>query len=131
ESNEMFATFSPDGKWIAYISATSETDAEVYIRPFPKGRALRVSTDGGGPPSWSRDGRELVWGSKSRVLAASVNLSGSTPEIGAPRELFRLPRIWSKPLVMKDGRIALMVPSPDADLSSAYHITTAWRTKLK
>ena len=129
EEREHEATFSPDGRWIAYVVRNGEAD-DLYIRPFPKGRPVRVSTESAGRAAWSPDGRELLWTAKSNVVAASVDLSGPVPEIGEQRVLFRLPQIWSTPIVMRDGRIALLVPAPEQQTSTFVHLTTAWRAKM-
>jgi Tol biopolymer transport system component len=34
-AREHMASFSPDGRWLAYTSNDSGRD-EVYVRPFPK-----------------------------------------------------------------------------------------------
>jgi eukaryotic-like serine/threonine-protein kinase len=45
-ASEMTATFSPDGKWLAYTSDESGRN-EVYVRPFSgRGGRWQVSTDG-------------------------------------------------------------------------------------
>jgi serine/threonine protein kinase len=129
EAQDENAVFSPDGKWVAYRSEQSG-EAEVYVRGFPSGRAVRVSTEGGGAPSWSADGRELLWvASGSRVMSATVDTTGAVPQVGAPKQIFNLPRIFSKPLPLKDGRIALVVPAPDADPPSTIEFSTAWMTR--
>jgi serine/threonine-protein kinase len=53
--------FSPDGKWLAYVS--SETGRfEVYLQPYPAtGARHRVTQQGGMCPKWSPDGREIVY----------------------------------------------------------------------
>jgi len=57
----FFASFAPDGKWIAYTSDESGR-SEVYIESFPdRGKRTRVSTRGGTFPRWRRDGRELFF----------------------------------------------------------------------
>jgi serine/threonine-protein kinase len=44
---DMYGQFSPDGKWLAYLSDESGT-FNVYVRPFPgPGVARNVSVDGG------------------------------------------------------------------------------------
>ena len=44
--------FSPDGRWIAYVSDESGRD-EIYVQPYPgTGRKQRVSKDGGRLPVW-------------------------------------------------------------------------------
>jgi Tol biopolymer transport system component len=67
-------TISPDGRWLAYESATSGR-REIYVRPFPNGGAsVPVSTDGGIEPQWRGDGRELFFiGADARLMAAPVS----------------------------------------------------------
>ena len=45
-ASEHSPTFSPDGRWLAYVSDESGR-AEVYVRPYPQGERLAVSTGGG------------------------------------------------------------------------------------
>jgi tricorn protease len=64
---EMDASWSPDGRWIAYLSdATGEY--EVYLRPADgTGEARRLTTDGDiwrFPPAWSPDSKKLAFGDK-------------------------------------------------------------------
>src|SRR5258706_2718859 len=58
---EVSPVFSPDGRWLAYMSLESG-GPEVYVRPFPgPGGKWQVSTGGGVMPVWSRNGRELFY----------------------------------------------------------------------
>ena len=63
-ANETRPAFSPDGRWVAYLS--NETGAnEVYVRasassPGAAGK-WQISSAGGGTPIWSRNGRELFY----------------------------------------------------------------------
>ena len=59
--NERTPRFSPDGRWLAFMSDESGRD-EVYIQSYPDA-ALKtaISTNGGVEPAWSRDGRELFY----------------------------------------------------------------------
>ena len=50
------ATFSPDGRWIAYSS-----DAQVFAQPFPSTGAKYLIAAGAVHPIWSRDGKELYF----------------------------------------------------------------------
>ena len=71
--------FSPDGRWIAYVSTESGT-TEVYVRAFPISTSpVRVSVDGGEEPAWSRDGPQLFYRSGTRIVRAAVRTS---PEFG-------------------------------------------------
>ncbi|HEY3122574.1 MAG TPA: protein kinase, partial [Thermoanaerobaculia bacterium] len=56
---EYGAQFSPDGRWIAYVSNESGR-AEISVQAFPgRGGKWQVSTEGGTMPRWRKDGREL------------------------------------------------------------------------
>jgi serine/threonine-protein kinase len=60
--------FSPDGRWVAYVSDESGA-AEVHVRPFPgPGGKWQVSTGGGTMPSWSRAKPELVYGVDGQLM---------------------------------------------------------------
>jgi serine/threonine protein kinase len=94
EANESQGQFSPDGKWLAYVS--DETGrGEVYIRAFPAGSAVwRVSVGGGAEPRWRSDGKELyfvsrVIPSQGGVMAVSVEPDGRNGlRTGPPAKLF-------------------------------------------
>ena len=87
---ESHPTFHPEGKWLAYSS--DETGRlEVYVRPFPgPDEAIRISTEGGGSPAWSRDGRKLYYRESAvKMMVVDVDVtSGGEFERGSPRLLF-------------------------------------------
>jgi serine/threonine-protein kinase len=92
---EAQAAFSPDGRWLAYISNESGR-YEVHVRPFPgPGRRWQVSTNGGREPLWSRDGRDLFYreagamavGKLRKMMVVPVRTQ-PTFEAGSPRVLF-------------------------------------------
>lgn len=68
---EKYATWSPDGRWIAYFSDASGED-ELYIRPQDGfGQEIRITTDGKVfrlHPVWSPDSRKLLFADKSLRL---------------------------------------------------------------
>ncbi len=68
---ERDATWSPDGKWIAYLSDRSGED-ELYIAPQDgMGPEVRITFDGTMfrlPPVWSPDSKKLLWADKSLRL---------------------------------------------------------------
>jgi serine/threonine protein kinase/Tol biopolymer transport system component len=100
--NELPGGFSPDGRWIAYVSNESGR-SEVYVSPFPEpgrvrsaaatletqGGKWQVSTAGGYQPRWRRDGKEIFYlGPDDKLMSAAVNGAGSAFEVGAVRPLF-------------------------------------------
>jgi serine/threonine protein kinase len=94
ESDEMFARFSPDARWVAYQSDESGRD-EIYVQPFPgPGTKTQVSTQGGTQARWRADGRELFYlGLDERLMAVSLRFpsGGDPPVVGAPVPLFAAP----------------------------------------
>jgi serine/threonine protein kinase len=84
---EIWATFSPDGKYIAYQSNESGR-AEIYVQEFPDARnKWQVSTDGGVESHWRADGKELFYRSGPRIMAVPVQL-GASFSAGTPAALF-------------------------------------------
>ncbi|MDE3178341.1 MAG: serine/threonine-protein kinase [Acidobacteriota bacterium] len=90
DANEHAASFSPNGKWLAYDSDESGR-AEVYIVPFPKRSGKwQVSTEGGGAPRWRRDSKELFYLSReNKLMAVKVQEKDAMLEIGSPAPLFQ------------------------------------------
>jgi Tol biopolymer transport system component len=83
------ATFSPDGRFVAYNS-TESGKAEVYVVPFPAtgARKWQISTSGGVQPRWRRDGRELFYlGPDGSMMAVDIEL-GAAVTVSTPRALF-------------------------------------------
>jgi serine/threonine-protein kinase len=56
---QHIAAFSPDGKWVAYVS--EETGRKVYVQPFPAGARFLITQNGGNHPVWSPDSKELFF----------------------------------------------------------------------
>ncbi|HET7218360.1 MAG TPA: protein kinase [Vicinamibacterales bacterium] len=70
--DEFAPAFSPDGKWLAYVSDESGR-AEVYVQPFPgPGPKWPISTEGGTDPAWSSDGRELYFRRAGALFSVTV-----------------------------------------------------------
>jgi serine/threonine protein kinase/Tol biopolymer transport system component len=88
--NEMSAQFSPDGRWIAYVSRETGRD-EVYVTSFPSGGAKwQVSAAGGRQPRWSPDGKALYFESpRGELVAAAVEARGAAFEVRSLNPLFR------------------------------------------
>jgi serine/threonine protein kinase len=85
---ELLASFSPNGRWVAYTSDESGR-LEIYVRSFEgTGERRRVSTGGGYLPRWRRDGKELFYLTLENQLMAVPVTSGETFDPGTPTALF-------------------------------------------
>jgi dipeptidyl aminopeptidase/acylaminoacyl peptidase len=74
--NDGNAHFSPDGKFISYVSNESGRN-EVYVQPYPgPGRTWQISTTGGLDVQWRPDGKELYYRSPDqKLMAVEVQLA--------------------------------------------------------
>jgi len=88
EAIEPEGRFSPDGKWVLYVSKESGAD-EVYAARVGRPTRVRISDKGGSLPRWRRDGKEIVFvAPRGMITAVPVNL-GETLVAAAPQTLFR------------------------------------------
>jgi serine/threonine-protein kinase len=79
DADEFSPTLSPDGKWLAFAGQEGAI-TQVFVTPFPEVGSAKwqVSTDGGGEPVWSHDGRELFYVRNStELMVAEVNTAGA------------------------------------------------------
>jgi Tol biopolymer transport system component len=94
--DERRGQFSPDGRWVAYMSNESGR-YEIYVRPFngnapgaPIGGQWQVSTFGGINPKWRADGKELYYiALDGKLMAAQITARPATIEPGTPVVLFQ------------------------------------------
>ena len=117
---DQYAEFSPDGRWLAYVSNESGRD-EVYVQPYPgPGGRQQVSTDGGSQPAWARNGQEMFYMAPrtgtTKMMVVDVAL-GATFTAGRPRMLFE-GRFGGQALtrgydVTADGRRFLIVQAKE------------------
>jgi len=129
-ANEMTPEFSPDGKWLAYVSNESGR-SEVYVQPYPgPGERHLISTNGGEQPSWSGNGRELFYvqggiGSGGGVTTLMSVKVATAPAFlaGTPEKVFEsvdLRTAWGRSYdVAPDGQRFLLTLSKEAPTNLA------------
>jgi Tol biopolymer transport system component len=86
--NEYQGQFSPDGRWVAYVSDESGRP-EVYVQPFSTssrgGERVTISNSGGTQPRWRPDGKELFYVASSEAIMA-VDVTPAAPfKAGVPK----------------------------------------------
>jgi eukaryotic-like serine/threonine-protein kinase len=134
--NEAGATFSPDGRWIAYVSDEDQR-SQVYVRSFPEGIVrTQISPAGGGQPQWRRDGREIFYlAPDNTMMAVPVQATAGRFTAAAPQALFTAPvdqrkSIRNQYAVSADGQRFLVLAVTDRDAPQAV-VVTNWRTLLR
>ncbi len=87
---EAMARVSPNGKYVAYVSAESGR-REVYVRRLDgTGGKWQISTEAADNPRWNGNGTELYYLTiDNQIMAVKVNTKGSF-EAENPVELFEL-----------------------------------------
>ncbi|MGD0697638.1 MAG: protein kinase [Terriglobia bacterium] len=137
--NEAQASFSPDDRWLAYVSDESGK-FEVYVVPFPQGNGKwQVSTGGGGNPRWRRDGKELFYVSPAdELMAVEVREKSGSLEVGNPRTLFRTNSVAAYRInsvaaydVAPDGNKFVVLTQPAQSSAQPITLVTNWTALLK
>jgi len=128
--------FSPDGKWIAYVSDESGR-LEIYVRPFPgPGEKWPISLEGGNEPVWPRNGRELFYRAGDTMMVVDVQTT-PTFSAGKPRKLFertyeRSLALWANYDASSDGQRLLMVRQENASARATHiNIVLNWLDELR
>jgi eukaryotic-like serine/threonine-protein kinase len=132
-SDQGAAKFSPDGRWIAYVS--DETgQREIYVQPYPgPGAKSQISIDGGAEPAWSPNGRELFYRNGDRMLAVDITTQPAF-SAGKPKLIFegryrraggQLPNYD----VAADGRFLMLKPHDQP--ATQFNVVLNWFEELK
>jgi hypothetical protein len=139
--NEWAGVFSPDMRWIAYVSTGT---SGVFVRPvrvseqtghpsFGEGK-WQVST--GNWPQW-RIGQEIVFNTAptgTAVFAAPVNTTGTAFESGVPQRLPFPPSVGvaTTPQSTRDGqRFLIEVPLDQPAARTSISVVLNWPALLK
>ena len=105
--NETDGRWSPDGRWIAYVS-DEPGQPEIYVHN-EHGDRQRVSQGGGTHPRWTRDSRALLFLRESTLMRAELGPGGS--RFGTPRRLVNFSGIRDfDPAHTQTDRIFTLMP---------------------
>jgi Tol biopolymer transport system component len=135
---EAAPTFSPDGRWLAYLSNESGRP-EIYVQPYPgPGGKFLISAEGGTAPLWSRNGRELFYRSGDKMMTVEITEQPGF-SAGKPKVLFegqykvdQFPGTGNNYDVSSDGQRFLMVKETEQSKSATQIIVVQnWFEDLK
>ncbi|MGD9590148.1 MAG: hypothetical protein AB7Q37_12585 [Pyrinomonadaceae bacterium] len=128
------AVFSPDGRYVAYISGESGRN-EIYVQTFPASmEKWTISTNGGQAPRWPAKGSELLYASgDAKIMSVPIKL-GTSFEAGVPKPLFdvsmtRAPRPEDFGVSNDGQRLLFISRSADAN-SSPLVVVLNWSAGL-
>ena len=133
-ANHGLGVFSPDGRWIAYLSDQSGR-GEVYVTSATQDSArVQVSVDGGNAVLWTKQGREICFTNEQGLSCADVTATDSNFSIRTPKLLFALPKQLDPGTLFfassADGSRFLM-PIIDPGASSPVDVIVNWQRLLK
>jgi Tol biopolymer transport system component len=131
------AQFSPDGRWMAYVSDESGRP-EIYVQPYPgPGGKWQVSTERGQEPVWNRNGQELFYRSGNKMMAVDIATSPSF-SAGRPKVLFdrpyvaiQLPQTIPVYDVSADGQRFLMLKEGERPEAPPIEVVVNWPEDLR
>jgi eukaryotic-like serine/threonine-protein kinase len=128
----LYASFSPDGRWVSYGSSQSGQH-QVYIRSYPDGKKTRqISIDGGCEPRWKNSG-ELFYRNGNRWMSTHVS-TGMEPHWDPPRLVFETEFIDTPGIsydVSPDGQHLLVVKRAQPVTQSRIDLIVNWPQALK
>jgi Tol biopolymer transport system component len=129
--------FSPDCKWIAYVSDQNAGGLNVYLANFPDAtHRYLVSTQRGFLPHWRGDSKELFYYCTplNSMIAVNVKETVEGISLGAPRTLFRLSSPYATYLgfdVTSDGKRFLLSTVNFPTASVPLTLVTNLKAELK
>jgi len=129
------SAFSPDGKWVAYISDESGRDEVYVVAAAATGGKVQVSSNGAGAVWWLAKSGEIVYlePATSRLFAVSVRVQGSNVEPGEPRALFGgrpIPADTGVDVTADGKKILLALPVADGR-AQPLTLVTNWMSLLR
>ena len=137
-ASESDGRFSPDGKWLAYVSDESGRP-EIYVRSFSgSGGKWQVTTEGGIQPMWRRDGKELYYVDPDKNLTAVKVDSSSAIPFGDHENLFQISfpannpwRARNRYVPMDTGQKFLVNDAADGASRLPMTLILNWQSGLK
>ena len=132
-AGDPLGLFSPDGKWLLYVSDESG-QLQLYLAPFPGGgEKQQISTEGALRGLWRHDGSEILYVTREKkLIGVPVVQRGDKLQIGQSYPLFMnkiLPNHDSFAL-SQDGQ-RLLIAIPVEEQAPPVTLVTSWTSTLE
>jgi hypothetical protein len=131
--------FSPNGRWIAYMS-TESGRPQIFVQSAPwsgvPAGKWQVSVGGGAQPQWRRDGKEIFFLTLpgNKLMAAPVKIDGTTFDSGAPVALFDIRMgvsLRNHFTASADGQHFLFAWPVESGTAGQFQVLLNWPSLLK
>ena len=122
------ASFSPDGRWIAYQSREQRDQGvtQSFVQPFPPTGAKYLVPQPGGHPYWSTKGDRLILNTGAGGSMAVGITTSPQVSFSPPVEVSRISRVEPNPALgrrnadsLPDGRILGVAPNSQVSTTGA------------
>ena len=139
DSNARAASFSPDGKWLSYISDQTGR-YELYVVPYPgPGGKWQISKDGVTDGGWLKAPNKLAYmGADSKLYVVDVATKGGAFDIVKTRSVFggrsfpAIPPFLSPQyLITADAKRVILPKVIKDDAPNSLTLITNWTADLK
>ena len=134
--DEHSPEFSPDGRWVAYVSGErGDAESRIYVRALEgSGGRIPISAEPAISPLWAPDGRSLYYRSARNMLVQAVlDWSNGRPTVVERRPLFSVESYLRDTVdrahdIHPDGDRFVFVKIPP---STRIVVVTDWFTKVR
>jgi Tol biopolymer transport system component len=132
-TNDSFGEFSPDGKYIAYMSDQNGRMEAFITSVADPNQKWQVSNTGGMYPRWRADGKEIYYLDVSNKLhAVSIETNGADLTLGTPQPLFSIvPRPQCRPYAVSADGQKFLVNTLVEQSSPTVTVVSNWMSRLK
>ena len=110
--NESDGRWSPDLRWLAYVS-DEFGQPDVFVQRWPAGGRVRVTAAGGLRPRWGAEPGALYFLRGDAIARVTVS-DGDTPSVSAPADVARVPGIRDFDAAHRSRRLLAVLPGSGA-----------------
>ncbi|HEX3582633.1 MAG TPA: hypothetical protein VH087_12780, partial [Thermoanaerobaculia bacterium] len=132
-TNDSYGDFSPDGKYIVYMSDQNGRMETFITSVADPNQKWQVSNTGGYYPRWRGDGKEVFYlDASNKMQAVSIETNGSDLTLGTPQPLFSIdPRPQCRPYAVSADGQRFLVNTLVEQSSPTVTVLSNWMTRLK